>query len=85
MKDDMSQRFYRLVPDIKEIFKQHKLIDQFPKLSDDNWLFQLAFVVDITFHLKGNLQLQFKLNLQLQLLKFKLTITRKRHTVTIDN
>ena len=57
----MSQRFYRLVPDIKEFFKQHKLIDQFPKLSDDNWLIQLAFVVDITFHLNNlNLQLQGK-------------------------
>ena len=46
-KGDMSQRFYRLVPDIKEFFKQHKLIDQFAKLSDDNWLIQLAFVVFI--------------------------------------
>ena len=49
----MSQRFYRLVPDIKEFLKQHKIIDQFPKLSDDNWLIQLAFVVDITFHLNN--------------------------------
>ena len=60
-KGDMSQRFYRLVPDIKEFLKQHKIIDQFPKLSDDNWLIQLAFVVDITFHLNNlNLQLQGK-------------------------
>ena len=57
----MSQWFYRLVPDIKEFLKQHKIIDQFPKLSDDNWLIQLAFVVDITFHLNNlNLHLQGK-------------------------
>lgn len=58
-RDKLLQRFVALLPEIVQFHSEIGEEDKYPKLKDDSWMKDLAFLADLTGHLN-------KLNIQLQ-------------------